>query len=140
MKRRKVRLRAPGPGDLGWVVQAHGALYAREFRYNRDFEGLVAGIVADFVRNYDATRERCWIAEVDSENAGAVFCVRQAPTVAKLRLLILDPGRAASAWARAWYRPASASRAPPGTASWCCGHRATSRLRAPSTSMPDSDW
>ncbi len=92
MKRRKVRLRAPGPGDLGWVVQAHGALYAREFRYNRDFEGLVAGIVADFVRNYDATRERCWSTEVDSENAGAVFCVRQAPTVAKLRLLILDPG------------------------------------------------
>lgn len=80
------------PGDLGWVVQAHGALYGREFRYNRDFEGMVAGIVADFVRNYDARRERCWIAEVDGENAGAVFCVAQSPTVAKLRLLILDPG------------------------------------------------
>lgn len=91
MKARQVRLRAPRPGDLGWVVQAHGALYAREFRYNREFEGMVAGIVADFVRNYDAARARCWIAEVDGEAAGAVVCVRQAPTVAKLRLLILEP-------------------------------------------------
>ena len=91
MKKASIRLRAPRPGDLGWVVQAHGALYAREYGFDQSFEGLVAGIVADYVKHRDPARERCWIADMDGMNVGAVFCVKQSPKVAKLRLLILDP-------------------------------------------------
>lgn len=84
-------LREPRPGDYGWVVHAHGALYAREYGYDASFEGLVAGIVADYLKNLDPARERCWIADIGGEPVGAVFCVRRSDTVAKLRLLILEP-------------------------------------------------
>jgi DNA-binding MarR family transcriptional regulator/GNAT superfamily N-acetyltransferase len=88
---RTIVLRDPRPGDFGWVVQQHGELYAAEWGYNVEFEGLVAGIVAKFIANFDAKREKAWIAEVDGERAGCVFLVRQSATVAKLRLLILTP-------------------------------------------------
>lgn len=88
---RQVVLRDPLPGDLGWVVQAHGELYAREYGFDRTFEGLVAQIMADFVRDFDPAREKCWIAEVHGERAGSVFVVRKSATVAKLRLLLLTP-------------------------------------------------
>ena len=91
MKKKTVRLRSPRPGDMGRVVQMHGELYAREFGYDARFEALVAGIVAGFVDHFDAKRERCWIAEMDGEVVGSVFLVGQSPTVAKLRLLIIDP-------------------------------------------------
>jgi DNA-binding MarR family transcriptional regulator/GNAT superfamily N-acetyltransferase len=84
-------LRPPGPGDLGWVVSRHGALYAQEYGWDEQFEALVADIAAQFVRNYDATRERCWIAEQDGANVGAVFVVQQSAAIAKLRLLIVEP-------------------------------------------------
>jgi DNA-binding MarR family transcriptional regulator/ribosomal protein S18 acetylase RimI-like enzyme len=86
---RTVVLRDPQPGDFGWVVQQHGALYAREWGYNQEFEGLVAGIVAKYIEKFDPAREKCWIAEVDGERAGSVFLVRRSATVAQLRLLIL---------------------------------------------------
>jgi DNA-binding MarR family transcriptional regulator/predicted GNAT family acetyltransferase len=84
-------LRAPRPGDLGWVVQSHAAVYAAEYGFGAAFEGLVAGIVAGFVASFDATRERCWIAERDGEPVGSVFMVRHSDEIAKLRLLLVDP-------------------------------------------------
>ena len=76
---------------MGRVVALHGELYASEFGYSTEFETLVAEIAATFVRNFDARRERCWIAEVDGEVLGSVFLVRNSATVSKLRLLVLHP-------------------------------------------------
>lgn len=88
---RQVVLRDPGPGDLGWVVQQHGEVYAREYGFDTTFEALVAEIAAKYIREFRPGREKGWIAEVDGERAGSVFVVRQSDTVAKLRLLILRP-------------------------------------------------
>jgi DNA-binding MarR family transcriptional regulator/N-acetylglutamate synthase-like GNAT family acetyltransferase len=84
-------LRQPRPGDLGWVVARHAELYAREYGWAENFEGLCAQIVADFVSKYDAKRERCWIAEMDGQNVGSVFLVKDSEKVARLRLLLVDP-------------------------------------------------
>jgi DNA-binding MarR family transcriptional regulator/N-acetylglutamate synthase-like GNAT family acetyltransferase len=91
MQARTVVLRDPRPGDMGWVVQQHGEIYAREYRYTNEFEGLVAQIAGKFISNFDPAWEKGWIAEVDGERAGAVFVARKSKTVAQLRLLILAP-------------------------------------------------
>jgi GNAT superfamily N-acetyltransferase len=88
---RKLVLRAPRHGDFGWIVSRHAELYAQEYNWRGTFEGLCAQIVADFVNNYDAKRERCWIAEMDGEPVGSVFVVKQNKATAKLRLLLIDP-------------------------------------------------
>lgn len=86
-----VVLRDPLPGDMGWVVQQHAEVYWREYGWNSDFEALVAGIAADFIRKFQPEWEKCWIAELDGERVGAVFVVRQSRTIARLRMLILSP-------------------------------------------------
>ncbi|HVZ44679.1 MAG TPA: helix-turn-helix domain-containing GNAT family N-acetyltransferase [Ramlibacter sp.] len=88
---RRIELREPRPGDMGWVVQAHGELYWREYQFDARFEALVAEIAAKFIRNFDPEYERGWIAEVDGERAGSVFVMRRSRTIAQLRLLILTP-------------------------------------------------
>jgi DNA-binding MarR family transcriptional regulator/GNAT superfamily N-acetyltransferase len=86
-----VVLRDPQPGDMGWVVQQHGEIYAREYGWNSAFEALVADIVAGYLRKHQPAWERCWIADLDGQRVGSVFVVRKSPTVAQLRLLILTP-------------------------------------------------
>src|ERR1700744_4688201 len=83
--------RAPQVGDLGWIVHRQGALYWQEWGYDERFEALCAEIVAKFVQNFDAKRERCWIAERDEEIIGSVFLVKEAEKTAKLRLLYVEP-------------------------------------------------
>jgi DNA-binding MarR family transcriptional regulator/GNAT superfamily N-acetyltransferase len=84
-------LRAPKPGDFGWIVKRHAELYAEEYGWIAPFEGVCAQIVADFVNKFDGKRERCWIAEMDGENVGSIILAKDSDDVARIRLLLVDP-------------------------------------------------
>jgi GNAT superfamily N-acetyltransferase len=84
------KVRTHRPGDLGWIVQMHGKLYA-EMGYNARFEAMVAELAARFLREHDPRCERCWIAELDGQPVGSVFLVKLRPDVGKLRCLIVTP-------------------------------------------------
>jgi DNA-binding MarR family transcriptional regulator/N-acetylglutamate synthase-like GNAT family acetyltransferase len=88
---RHYALRPHRPGDMGWVVERHGVLYAADYGWSSHIEAITADIVSTFLKNFDPVRERCWIAEMDGERVGSVFLVKDSDEVARLRLLLVEP-------------------------------------------------
>jgi GNAT superfamily N-acetyltransferase len=86
-----VVLRSPVSGDFGWVVQRHGAIYRQEYGWDETFEGLVARIVAEYIEHRDPEREAAWIAEVDGQRVGCIFCMKKTDQLAQLRILLVEP-------------------------------------------------
>jgi DNA-binding MarR family transcriptional regulator/GNAT superfamily N-acetyltransferase len=84
-------LRSHGAGDIGWIVHRHGALYSQEYGWDMRFEAMVGAVLARFIENFDAARERCWIAEADGVPVGSVALVKAAAQVGKLRVLLVEP-------------------------------------------------
>ena len=132
------------PGDLGWVVMAHGEQYAAEFGWDASFEALVARIVADYAADHDPAREGAWIAERAGRRVGCVFCVRSREATddetAQLRILLVTPEGRGLGLGGSWSTARSRSPARRATAGWCCGPTTRSPPRGGSTWSGVSDW
>jgi GNAT superfamily N-acetyltransferase len=89
---RDVMLRGPQPGDWGWIIERHGALYAAEYGWGRDYEAYVAHAVGTLAENFDPEHEAVWIAELGGERAGSIACARKDATTAQLRFFLAEPG------------------------------------------------
>jgi len=85
-------IRPHQPGDMGWIVHRHGALYSEEYGWDEHFEALVAQITSDFIKNFDLKRERCWVVEREGEIVGSILLVKKSKTIGQLRLLLVEPG------------------------------------------------
>jgi GNAT superfamily N-acetyltransferase len=90
-KERSVLLRPLQAGDLGWVLERHGTLYSKEYGFDEEFEALVARILADYAQHRDRKMESGWIAEVEGERMGSIFCMKKNERIAQLRLLLVEP-------------------------------------------------
>ncbi len=92
MDPKNITLRSHRPSDIGWVIHRQGAVYAQEYGYNADFELLVANVATSFLADFNPARDRCWIAEAESQPIGHILLVQHPvrPTVAKLRLLLVE--------------------------------------------------
>lgn len=88
--RPSVTIREHRSGDIGWVISAHGRLYAEVYGWDISFEALVAEIAAKFLREFKPGQERCFIAELDGAPVGSAFVVRESDEVAKLRLVLVE--------------------------------------------------
>ncbi len=133
-------IRRHQPGDIGWLVGRHGALYAAECGCDARFEALVAKVAGGFLETHDPTREACWIAEVDGVRLGSVMLVRETDTLARLRLLILEPEARAAASGARWSALVSISRERPATAASPSGRRRFCRRPVNSTARWGSGW
>ena len=134
-------IRGHAPGDIGWIVHRHGALYAAEYGWDETFEGLVAEIAGRFLKSHDPARERCWVAERDGEILGSVFVVDAGEGVAKLRLLYVEPERARRrAGPPPGRRGAAVRRARRLSQDDACGPTTSSLRRGASTRRPGSAW
>ena len=91
MAQQQFDLRPHRPDDIDWVVRRHREIYTQEYEWDSRFGDLVADIADKFVREFDPSRERCWIAERNGERIGCVFLVRNTDEIAQLRLLLVDP-------------------------------------------------
>ena len=136
--KRRYILRAPRPGDFGWIVKRHAELYAQEYRWTEPFEGVCAQIVADFANKFDAKRERCWIAEMNGENVGCVFLAKDSDRSPASGCCWSIRKRAGSGLARGSSTNASASPATPATTRSRYGRTACSPPRGTSIRRPAS--
>jgi DNA-binding MarR family transcriptional regulator/GNAT superfamily N-acetyltransferase len=91
---RELTLRGPEPGDHGWILERHAAVYGAEYGFDAPFEAYCGQVIVDFIRDHDPERERCWIAELDGVRCGSIYCTKRSETVAQVRLLLVEP------WAR----------------------------------------
>lgn len=91
---RKLALRGPEPGDHGWILERHAALYGTEHGWGHRFEAYCGQVIVDYIQRNDSQCERCWIATLDGARCGSIYCTKRTEAVAQVRLLLVEP------WAR----------------------------------------